>query len=146
MKINAIHTSIKMHRLEVKIIIQHLKNEKKNKKLFMDVWRHANVCVCMHFFLKHKKIFLIYLKHFKWSQNSLNKLYLNTVVLQYQTKLLQHHIQEEQIFKWSIFAILTGLHQSSPLHSQSSWIFKLLHATLQQNDCTSSSFPVTLWP
>ena len=33
--------------------------------------------------------------------------------------------------------------QSSPLHNQPSRTFDLLHATLQQNDCTSSSRPVT---
>ena len=32
----------------------------------------------------------------------------------------------------------------SPL--QPSWTFQLLHATLQQNDCTSSNFPMTRWP
>ena len=36
--------------------------------------------------------------------------------------------------------------QSSPLHNQPSWAFALLHTTLQQNDCTSSQFPITLWP
>ena len=37
--------------------------------------------------------------------------------------------------------------QSSSLHNQSSlWTFELLHTTLQQKDCTSASFPVTLWP
>ena len=36
--------------------------------------------------------------------------------------------------------------QSSPWHNQLSPISELLHATLQQNDCTSSSFPINLWP
>ena len=36
--------------------------------------------------------------------------------------------------------------QSSPFHNQSSLEFELLHATFQQNDCTSSSIPTTLWP
>ena len=36
--------------------------------------------------------------------------------------------------------------QSSPLHNEPSWTFDLLHATLQQNDCTNSSLPITLWP
>ena len=36
--------------------------------------------------------------------------------------------------------------QTSPSHNQSSQTFELLHATSQQNDCTSSSFPVNLWP
>ena len=30
--------------------------------------------------------------------------------------------------------------QSSPLYTQPVWMFGLLHATLQRNDCTSSSF------
>ena len=36
--------------------------------------------------------------------------------------------------------------QSSPLHNQPLQIFELLYATLQQHDCTSSSFPITLLP
>ena len=36
--------------------------------------------------------------------------------------------------------------QSSPFHNQPSWTFKLLHATLKQNDNTSPGFPVILWP
>ena len=36
--------------------------------------------------------------------------------------------------------------QSSPLHNQPSWTFKLLHATFQQNDSTNYSFSMTLWP
>ena len=36
--------------------------------------------------------------------------------------------------------------KSSPLHNQPSQLFGVLHVTLQVNDCTSSSFPVTLWP
>ena len=34
----------------------------------------------------------------------------------------------------------------SVIADQRSWTFELLYATLQQNDCTSSRFPVTLWP
>ena len=34
---------------------------------------------------------------------------------------------------------------SSPLHNQTSQTFELSNATLQQNDCTSSRFPLTLW-
>ena len=34
--------------------------------------------------------------------------------------------------------------QSSPLHNQPSWTLELFQATLLQNDCTSSSFHVTL--
>ena len=34
--------------------------------------------------------------------------------------------------------------QSSFSHYQASWTFEFLHATFQQNDCTSSSDPVTL--
>ena len=34
--------------------------------------------------------------------------------------------------------------QSSPLHNQPSRTFELLHATLEQNDCTHSWFPLTL--
>ena len=34
--------------------------------------------------------------------------------------------------------------QSSPLHNQPSSKFELFHATLQQNDFTSSTFPLTL--
>ena len=30
--------------------------------------------------------------------------------------------------------------------NRSSWTFELLHTILQHNDCTSSSFPVTMWP
>ena len=52
--------------------------------------------------------------------------------------------QEEQMLKWSIFAITyKAVSQSSPLNNQTSELF---HAALQHNDCTSSSFPVTLWP
>ena len=40
----------------------------------------------------------------------------------------------------SIFAILTGL----LLDNQQSQTFELLHATLQQKNYTSSSFPLTL--
>ena len=37
--------------------------------------------------------------------------------------------------------------QASPLHNQPlQHTFGLLHACLQQNDCTSSNFPVSLWP
>ena len=36
--------------------------------------------------------------------------------------------------------------QSSPLHKQLSQTSELLHATLQQNNCTISSFLLTLWP
>ena len=36
--------------------------------------------------------------------------------------------------------------QSSSLHNQPSWTSELLHSTLQQNTCTSLTFPVTLWP
>ena len=53
--------------------------------------------------------------------------------------------QEEQILK-TIHTRHTGLLQSSSLHYQSSWTSELLHVTLQQNDHTSSTSPVTLWP
>ena len=57
------------------------------------------------------------------------------------------HKQREQMLERSIFAFLTGLHSDpSRLHNLPSRTFELLHATLQQNDSTSSSFPVTLWP
>ena len=36
--------------------------------------------------------------------------------------------------------------ESSPMHYQPSSTFELHQATFQQNNCTSSSFPVTLWP
>ena len=36
--------------------------------------------------------------------------------------------------------------QASSLHNQPSRTFELLHATFQQRNSTSSSFPVTLWP
>ena len=36
--------------------------------------------------------------------------------------------------------------KSSPFHDQPLWMFGLLHGALQQDDCTSSSFLVTLWP
>ena len=55
--------------------------------------------------------------------------------------------QEEQMLEKSIIAIIKGL-----LWSHLSYInppsrtLGLVHATLQQNDCKSSSFPVTLWP
>ena len=54
--------------------------------------------------------------------------------------------QKQQMLKWSSFTILRTSLKSSPFHNQPSWTFGLLHATLQQNDCASSSFPVTLWP
>ena len=56
--------------------------------------------------------------------------------------------QEEQMLKQSIFIIhhtYRTSSQSSFLYNQPSWTFVLLHPTLQQNDCTSSTFPVTLW-
>ena len=31
-------------------------------------------------------------------------------------------------------------------HNQPSWTYELLQPTLQQNDCSSSSFPMILWP
>ena len=46
--------------------------------------------------------------------------------------------QEAQMLKLPILAKFTGLLQSSPLHNQLSQTFELLHATLQQNNCTSS--------
>ena len=46
--------------------------------------------------------------------------------------------------KQSIFAILHTSLQSSSLHDQPSQTFELLHATLEQNDCKSSAFPVTV--
>ena len=56
--------------------------------------------------------------------------------------------QEEQMLKRSIFAALTGLlHSHIPyLCSQPSRTSKLLNTTLQQNDCTNSSFLVIMWP
>ena len=36
--------------------------------------------------------------------------------------------------------------QSSPKQNWPLWMFRLLHATLQWNDCTSSCFLLTLWP
>ena len=47
-----------------------------------------------------------------------------------------------KILQGSIFPILAGLLQSSSSHNQPSWTFKLLHANLEQNNCTSSIFPV----
>ena len=58
----------------------------------------------------------------------------------------QTNPQEKRMHKQSIFAILTQILQSSPLHHQPSRRFELLHTTLQLNNYTSSSFPVTLWP
>ena len=52
--------------------------------------------------------------------------------------------QQAQIPKRSLFAILTGLQSHPPLSNQPSRSFELLCAILQQNDCTSSSFFVTL--
>ena len=51
------------------------------------------------------------------------------------------------MLNWSIYAILIGLlwchlaYIINPLQ-----MLGILHDTLQQNDCTSSSFPVILWP
>ena len=40
------------------------------------------------------------------------------------------------MLKWSIFGI----------YNKPFWLLRLLYATLQQNDCTSSKFFITLWP
>ena len=47
--------------------------------------------------------------------------------------------------KWSLSAILTRLH-SPPPYTIKHHEHELYHATLQQNDCKSSTFPITLWP
>ena len=100
-----------------------------------------------------QKVTEVRLSHLKTSHATLNKYAFQKTKMLHQCttvyfNLLQtFHKHEEQMHKQSIFTILTGLLQSHfhCKHNQPSWTFELLHATLQQNDCTNYSFPVTLW-
>ena len=61
------------------------------------------------------------------------------------SQILLKKKQEEKCSNDSYLPYLQGFFTVISLYNQLSWTSELLHTILQQNDCSNSSFPVTLW-